>query len=78
MSIKHIVVFDVENRDDEMALKRGLKALDMACALFDISTELRTMTKYEEELDTELLDRFHGKFYNILEDHGINLDELLR
>lgn len=74
---KHTVEYDTENPEDRMALKRSIKAFDMICAINALSVELRNMSKYEEKLDTELLDRFHGKFYNILEDYGINMEDLL-
>jgi|DEB0MinimDraft_10_1074344.scaffolds.fasta_scaffold00875_13 hypothetical protein len=75
---KHIIEFDLKDAKDERSLKRNIKALDMVCALQEISEQLRASTKYYGNVhDTELLELFQGKFYNILEDYGINLEELL-
>lgn len=78
---KGILEFDLNEPDDVQAHKRAIKALDMALVLWDIDQYLRAQTKYapdsmpEEVYDA--LEKTREKFYDILRDHNIDIDEIL-
>lgn len=62
----------MDEPEDVIAHLRCTKALDMALALWDFSNKLRSISKYgsgDEDISQE--------FYNILEEHNINLDKLV-
>jgi len=69
--MKGILEFDLNDFEDRESFNRANKALDMALALVEIREKLRNHEKYE----AAPLDR--GEFFNILEEHGINLEELV-
>jgi hypothetical protein len=62
-----------DQADFDFAIQGG----KMYCALWDISQELRTLYKYEEldEKELAMVERIRNKFYDILNDHQINLDK---
>lgn len=64
--------------DDQHEWDNAVKANDMYAALWDISQELRIMWKYKEyQTDEEyaLVDSIRDKFYEILNEHNINLNK---
>ena len=78
---KAILEFDLSNPDDVNDYKRTNQALDMALALWDIDQYLRAETKYNEELTQDAYDALaiaREKFYQILNEHNINMDEILK
>ena len=66
--------------DDRQELETSNKAMDMYCALWDFSQELRTAYKHNPndytENQLEVVDNLRQLFYTALEDHGVNLDTL--
>lgn len=80
--MKAILEFDLNIPDDIAAHKRAVKALDMAIALYDIEQYLRTQTKYApDSMPKEVynaLDEVRDKFYEILNDRNIDIDEILK
>jgi len=80
--MKAILEFDLNETNDISAHKRAVKALDMAIALWDIEQYLRSQTKYapdsmpQEAYDA--LEKAREKFYEILNDHNIGIDEILK
>ena len=77
---KAILEFDLSNSEDIQDYKRANKALDMAIALWDIDQYLRAQTKYNEELTQDAYDALataRDKFYEILNERNINMDEIL-
>jgi hypothetical protein len=78
---KAILEFDLSNPDDVTDYKRANKALDMAIALWDIDQYLRAQTKYAPDSMPEeaynALDAAREKFYQILNERDINMDEIL-
>lgn len=79
--MKAILEFNLSEQEDVAAHKRTVKALDMALVLWDIDQYLRTQVKYNEALSQEAHDAFESareKFYEILNDHNINIDEILQ
>jgi hypothetical protein len=79
--MKAILEFDLNEQEDVAAHKRATKALDMALVLWDIDHYLRTQVKYNEALTQEAHDAFvsaRERFYEILNDHNINVDDILQ
>lgn len=79
--MKAILEFDLNEQEDIVAHKRATKALDMALALWDIDHYLRTQVKYNEALTQEAQDAFERaqeRFYEILNEHNISIDEVLQ
>jgi len=73
--MKAILEFNLpeDQHDFELAAQGG----SMYSALWDISQELRQMTKYEELSYEEwkIAERIRVKFYEILDEHSIKLDK---
>jgi hypothetical protein len=68
--MKAKLIFNMDEPEDVIAHLRCTKALDMA--LWDFSNKLKSISKYgsgDEDISQE--------FYNILEEHNINLDKLV-
>jgi hypothetical protein len=79
---KAILEFDLNDHEDKDTHLRAIKALDMALCLWDIDQYLRAQTKYApdsmpEEV-YEALNKAREEFYNILSEHDVNLDKLLK
>jgi len=79
---KAILEFDLSNPDDVTDYKRVNQALDMAIALWDIDQYLRAQTKYApDSMPQEAYDALseaREKFYQILNERNINMDEILK
>ena len=60
--------------EDNLAYDRSYKASHMASALWDISQYLRTVDKYESG---HTIEQIREKFYSILSDYDINIDNLI-
>jgi hypothetical protein len=70
--------FDLSDPDDLRAHKRAVFADELAFALCDIAESLRTQTKYGEGPSVKVLDQFRHEFFQILQSHGIELDDLFQ
>jgi len=73
--------FDLNDPDDTMAFMRCAKSTDMALALWEFA--YNTKKSFQRELDEsddksyELLDKVYERFWEILSDKGIRLDDLI-
>ena len=80
--MKAILEFDLADSYDKMDHLRAIKALDMASALWDMDQYLRSQTKYApDSMPSEVCDALietRDKLHEIMNDHSIDLDELLR
>lgn len=80
--MKAILEFDLDNPDDQSAHMRAVQALDMAICLWDIDQYLRAQTKYAPDSMPEdvyvALSEAREKFYQILNERGIDLDKILK
>ena len=79
--MKAILEFNMDEIDDVTAHKRAIKSLDMILALSDFDNHLRSELKYNDnlsEVEYDLLDRTREKLYQIMNDHNVSIDELLR
>ena len=59
--------------EDEQEHLRMVKSLDMALVLWDIDNWLRAQIKYHEKD----YDEVREELYRIMNEYGINLDELI-
>ena len=82
--MKAQLIYDLENLDDEMALKRALKSIDMALVLFEIAYNLKKKCIWDVEShdpDDGALDEIELVFIKLnelLDEHNININELIR
>jgi len=73
--------FDLNDPDDNMAFMRCAKSTDMALALWEFA--YNTKKSFQRELDEsddksyELIDKVYERFWEILNDKGIKLDDLI-
>jgi hypothetical protein len=83
---KAILEFDLNEPDDRMAHIRAVKSLDMASFIFELT--LNTKKQLEHELasyefknielkDYEVLNMVFKKIYELADEHGINIDDLI-
>ena len=73
--MKAKLIFDLNDEEDIAAYERCNKSLDLALALWDFSQKLKAISKYgsgEEDIESISKD-----FYDILEEHNINLEKLI-
>lgn len=81
--MKGILEYDLSNKDEEMAMKRAIKSTDMACVLFEISTNLRRQCEWELESLEADSDKWDGmevvirRLNELLEQNNINIGELI-
>ena len=77
--MKAKLTFNLEDEDDSLAFSRCAKSLEMALALWEMSNHLRSVTKYsEDEKEVEAYEKVSERFYEILAEQGINIDNLIR
>ena len=79
--MKAILEFNMDEIDDVTSHKRAIKSLDMILALSDFDNHLRSELKYNDnlsEVEYDLLDKTREKLYQIMNDHNVSIDELLR
>jgi len=64
--------------DDQYDWDNAVNANAMYLALWDLSQELRSMWKYQQyktEEEYAIVETIRDKFYEILQEHNINLDK---
>ena len=72
-----------DSEDDQMALKRVMKSMDMASLLFEIQINMKkriinTLDSYAAtDAEYELLDNVWERINEEFESHGIHIDELI-
>jgi hypothetical protein len=72
--------FDLNEPDDIQAHLRAVKSTDMALSLFEFGHNTKknfewTIDKYETKED--LLDAVYDRFWEILNEHDININKLI-
>jgi hypothetical protein len=76
---KAILKFDLTDPDDKMDHFRCIKALDMACVLFEIRYNLRrNAERAAESSEISATDFIFDQIDGLFDGHNINIDELLR
>jgi hypothetical protein len=78
---KAILEYDLNDHDDVMAHMRAVKSLDLALVLWEITNNTKKGIYNEIEFKNidayEAVDRVFSKLYEELNEHGINLDNLI-
>lgn len=71
--------FNLDDEDDSIQFDRVMRATEITIALYDIEQLLRREVKYTNCTPEvyERLSDIRDKFYEILNDHGIKLDDIL-
>jgi len=75
------IIYDLNDPDDTKAFLRATKSMDMALVIWEFVYNVRKKTEYEiSEKDMNAyttLDFIMDDFSNELEEHGINIDDLI-
>lgn len=71
---KAILTFNLNNHEDKMDHLRCVKSLDMAIALFEITSYLHSMDNFDKK---PKLDDINKKIWEIIENNDIDLDNLV-
>jgi hypothetical protein len=73
--------YDLNDTDDAMAHMRAVKSLDMALALWEITHNTKKSLEWSmegKEMDKyDALELVFQKIHEILDEHGIKLDDLI-
>lgn len=71
--------FNLDDEDDSIQFDRVMRATEITLALYEIEQLLRREEKYTNYTPEvyERLSDIRDKFYEILSDHGIKLDDIL-
>ncbi len=77
------IEFDLNEPEERMEHLRCLKALDMACVLFQVQYNLKRTLESEIETSTitnpyEVLDIVFQKIMNLYDENNINIDEIMQ
>ena len=79
---KAILEFDLNDPDDNMAHLRCVKSLDMAIFIFHLTSNLKKQIMHEidhrELKDWEAVQLVFERIHELVNEHGINIDELTR
>lgn len=78
---KATLEFDLNDPDDVMAHLRAVKSLDMASVLWEMAYNTKKGIKNEIEFQNldayEAVDKVFQKLWDELNEHGINLDDII-
>ena len=78
--------YDLENIEDEMALKRAIKSKDLCLVIFEIENriekQIESQNDYapdsvESDAYNRCIDLFFKEINSILTKHDINIDDLI-
>jgi hypothetical protein len=74
---KAIIKYDLSIPDDVIDFKRANKATDMAIVLWELQHNLKREFEGSEEHNNETLDIVFQRICELIDDHNINVDELI-
>jgi hypothetical protein len=72
------LTFDLNDPDDKMAFMRSAKSLDMSLALWEFA--YNTKKELQRDLDDtsyDAVEKVYERFWEIMSDKGIKLDDLV-
>ena len=81
--MKATLEYNLNDPDDRMAHMRAIKSMDMACALFDITRNLKGILQQRFENQPQKRDEFDGldetfrEIQSYMEEFSINIEELI-
>jgi hypothetical protein len=75
------IEYDLNDVDDRYAHLRAVKSLDLALAIWDITHNTKKSLEWSmegKEMDKyDALEMVYDKIHEILDEHNINIDELI-
>ena len=75
------LTFDLHDPDDNMAFMRAAKSTDMALALWEFAyntkKSLQRELKEDDDKSYELIDKVYERFWEIIQERGLKLDNLI-
>jgi hypothetical protein len=72
-----LLKFNMDNPDDQMAHLRCVKSLDMALVIWEFIRNSRKKLEDREFKDSyEAIEATYERFFELLEEHDINIDKL--
>lgn len=78
--MKAILEFDFDDpeKDDRVDHARMLKANDMCAAIYDMQQYFRSKLKYSEDFGSgeKEVEDAQAKLFELLDSHGVNMNEL--
>jgi hypothetical protein len=74
--------YNLSDEDDRMAFRRAMKSTDMASVLYEIIYNVPKLIENDIESDNlleryEVLAEFQRKVQELLDEHNINIDDLI-
>ena len=71
------IIFNLEDTDDQMAHLRCVKSLDMALVIWEFARNSRKTLENREFKDGyDAIEATYERFFELLEEHDINIDKL--
>jgi hypothetical protein len=70
--MRAILEFNLDDFDDTVAHRRAIKALDMAHVLFELQYNF-----WKEFENIDGIEKIQGKYYDLIDEHDINIDKLI-
>lgn len=79
---KATLEFDLNDSDDAMAHLRAVKSLDMALVLWEMLYNTKKSLQWKMESgeikdNEDVLDKVYERFWEILDEHGVKIDQLV-
>jgi DNA-binding ferritin-like protein len=79
---KATLEFDLNDPDDQMAHLRAVKSLDITLALWEMLYNTKKSFQWKMESgeikeNDDILEKVYERFWEILDEHGIKIDELV-
>jgi len=74
--MKGVLEYNLDNVDEDMAMKRAMKAGDMASFIFQLQHNFWRKWKHD---DSDFnIDTYREALSELMEEYNINIDELIR
>ena len=79
---KATLEFDLNDSDDAMAHLRAVKSLDMALVLWEMLYNTKKSLQWKMESgeikdNEDMLDKVYERFWELLDEHGVKIDQLV-
>ncbi len=78
---KAILEYDLNDPDDTMAHMRAVKSLDMALVLWEMAYNVKKRIQSQAEIEKldsyDAIEKVFEKFWEEMNERGINLDDLI-
>ena len=72
------IVLTYDGHEELQDATRAIQSLDLALCLWDVEQELRKRYKYSEDgKEIQIMEELRDKFYEILSDHNIVMENII-